>query len=146
MAKLLEILQAKRSAVWAAPFIAAIVLAFGATLVPHYHVKSVSATQARDLIETGALVVDVRGEPAYQRGHIPGALSIPLAVLEAGIPAALVQAMAKPVVVYCGDGVSIGPQGTKILNDAGFAQAVNLERGFSAWQSAGQAVRTGSAS
>lgn len=37
----------------------------------------VSAQQARQLIESGAKIVDVRSAKAYAKGHVPGAISLP---------------------------------------------------------------------
>ena len=104
---------------------------------PHFDVRSISALEASQLIASGAVVVDVREHEPYRGRHIPGAVSVPLSSLRNAIPAEIAQAKAKPVVVYCGDGVAIGPEGTSILNKAGFAQAVNLEGGIQAWAGAG---------
>lgn len=105
--------------------------------VPDVKVNSVSVQEANTLINQGALVVDVRGPEAYGARHIPGALNIPLDVLRTAIPAALAGSIAKPVVVYCGDGVTIGPQGTALLNKAGYAKAVNVDQGIQGWAAAG---------
>lgn len=104
-------------------------------------VRHVGVDEARALIELGAVIVDVRGPGAYEGRHIPGAISVPLADLrDDAIPDALAAAIAKPVVVYCGDGVTIGPTGTALLNEAGFAQAVNLQPGIRGWTDAGAPV------
>ena len=104
-------------------------------------VKQVGVDEARALIELGAVVVDVRGAGVYDDRHIPGAISVPLDDLRDGaIPDALATAIAKPVVVYCGDGVTIGPTGTALLNQAGFTQAVNLQPGIRGWADAGLPV------
>jgi rhodanese-related sulfurtransferase len=112
-----------------------------------FQVRSIPATEAKRLIDGGAVVVDVRGPVSYGERHIPGAISVPLATLQRAIPATLSQAIAKPVVVYCGDGVSIGPEGTDILNKAGFKKAVNLQHGIEGWADAGlPLVKAGSGS
>lgn len=107
---------------------------------PTYPIRSVSAPEAKRLIDGGALVVDVRGPESYSGRHIPGAISVPLDSLRQSIPAELTRAIAQPVVVYCGDGVSIGPEGTALLNKQGFRQAVNLEHGIQGWADAGYSV------
>lgn len=104
---------------------------------PDVKVNNVSVQEANSLINQGALVVDVRGPEAYGARHIPGALNVPLEALRLAIPAALAGSIAKPVVVYCGDGVSIGPRGTALLNKAGYAKAVNVEQGIQGWAAAG---------
>lgn len=105
-----------------------------------FNVRQVDSVQAKSLMDDGAVVVDVRGREAYEGRHIPGALSIPLESLRRAIPAALADAKTKSVVVYCGDGVTIGPEGTDILNKAGFVNAVNLKPGISGWEEAGYPV------
>jgi phage shock protein E len=44
-------------------------------------------------------VVDVRGTDAFEAGHIPGALSVPLAEVERR--AAELKDLKKPIVLYC---------------------------------------------
>lgn len=109
---------------------------------PHFDVRSISVLEASQLIASGAIVVDVREHEPYRGRHIPGAVSAPLSSLRKAIPAEIAQAKTRPVVVYCGDGLAIGPEGTSILNKAGFANAVNLEGGIQAWAGAGYAVET----
>jgi len=49
----------------------------------------------------------------------------------------------EPLVVHCGDGVSQGPEGTFILNQAGFAGAVNPRAGIRGWAAARPPVEPG---
>jgi len=104
-------------------------------------IGEVSIHDAKSLIDSGALVIDVRGEDKYQSRHIPGALSIPLAILRMGIPGSLAHAQDKPILVYCNDGVTTGPEGTQILNQAGYKQAVNVKAGIEGWADAGLPVQ-----
>ena len=111
-----------------------------ATVASNYHVKDVSAADAKALIDGGALVIDVRGKGQFDAGHIPGAISVPIDELQARIPVALEAAQTKSIIVNCGDGVTTGPEGTAILNKAGYVNAVNLKPGFDGWKSAGYPV------
>jgi len=106
-----------------------------------FDVRSVTANEAKQLIDSGAVVVDVRGREQFDGRHIPGAISVPLSALRAAIPTSLAHAIAEPVVVYCGDGVTIGPEGTALLNKAGYARAVNLQSGIQGWADAGFPVQ-----
>jgi rhodanese-related sulfurtransferase len=108
-----------------------------------FNVKEVLLEEAQVLIAAGALVIDVRDRAAYEAKHIAGAISAPVASLSAAIPASLEHARSLPVVVYCGDGATLGPEGTHILNKAGFAGAVNLKPGIQGWSSAGFPVEKG---
>ncbi len=109
-------------------------------LNPPHEVNQLTIAQAKSLVDAGAMVIDVRGREAFDYRHIPGAIHIPLAMLQAGLPAILSQAHHKPIVVYCNDGVRTGPQATEILNRAGFAQASNVQSGIEGWVAAGHAV------
>jgi rhodanese-related sulfurtransferase len=41
-------------------------------------IKPVSPAEAAQLIENGALYLDVRSEPEFAAGHVPGAFNVPL--------------------------------------------------------------------
>ena len=114
----------------------AIIFAFSNSTSKNFDIKNVTVPEAKVLVDTGALVIDVRSEEAYKHRHIPGALLMPLSVLRAGIPASLAYAKDKPVVVYCSDGVTTGPEGTHLLNKAGYTKAVNIKSGIEGWAGA----------
>jgi rhodanese-related sulfurtransferase len=107
---------------------------------PTFDVRNVSIEEARAMIDGGAVVVDVRGKEAFAARHIPGAINVPLDALRNAIPLVLAQSIAAPVVVYCGDGERIGPEGTSLLNKGGYAKAVNLKSGIQGWADAGLTV------
>jgi rhodanese-related sulfurtransferase len=102
-------------------------------------VKEVSVLEAKALIDAGAIVIDVRDKAVAGRSHLPGALLIPLEVLAAHVPQ-IEAHKAAPVVVYCGDGSTLGPRATELLNKAGFAHAVNMQPGIQGWRAAGYAT------
>ena len=107
-----------------------------------FNVQNITVAEAKQLIDGGAVVVDVRDASAYEARHIPEAMSIPLDALKQAIPASLVYAKTKAIVVYCGDGVSIGPEGTALLTQAGYINAVNLKSGIQGWAAAGMPVKS----
>lgn len=41
-------------------------------------IRKVTPEEAVELIETGYVYVDVRSEPEFEQGHVPGALNVPL--------------------------------------------------------------------
>ncbi len=47
-------------------------------------IKSVSPEEAQELVQSGHVYVDVRSEPEFEQGHVPGALNVPLLHLGAG--------------------------------------------------------------
>jgi 3-mercaptopyruvate sulfurtransferase SseA len=64
-------------------------------------VPRVSVEEAAAAIQSGeAVVLDVRSAQAYQASHIPGALSIPLAEIEAN-PTGLKLDKDKWIITYC---------------------------------------------
>ena len=99
-------------------------------------VKKVTASEAKALIDAGAVVVDVRGEGVGNGSHIPGAILIPLDVLAVNLPK-LEEYRARQIVVYCNDGAVTGPKATALLNRSGFPLAVNLQSGIEGWRAAG---------
>jgi len=87
-----------------------------------------------------AVVVDLRPAEEYAAGHIAGAISIPLAELEAHLaelPAGV------EIVAYCrGPYCALAPQGVALLRRAG-RRARRLEDGFPEWRLAGLPVASG---
>jgi rhodanese-related sulfurtransferase len=95
-------------------------------------VPSVSAQQAVQLVDAGAVMVDVRSTAEWNAGHGPFAqhMALPqLAQRQRRIPAT------KQVVVVCRSG-NRSKGATRQLIAAGF-DAVNVSGGMNAWQRAG---------
>jgi len=91
----------------------------------------------RRLARGQTLVIDVRPVEEYRAGHIPGALSIPLAELGTHIQAL---PAAKEIVAYCrGPYCVLAPQAVEILRRAGL-QARRLREGLPEWRLAGLPV------
>jgi len=103
-------------------------------------ITEISIPEAKSLIDSGALIIDVRPTDKYNARHLDGAISIPLALLQAGIPAIIAHAKDLKIVVYCTDGITTGPEGTQILNHAGYKQAVNMKAGIGGWADSGLSV------
>lgn len=107
-----------------------------------YKVKEVDLAGAQQLIDAGALVIDVRGQDQFNFRHIPGAILITLEDLRAGIPQRLLaEAKDRAILVYCNRGLSHGTEATHILNVAGFAGAVNLKGGIEGRAGAGRPIQ-----
>jgi rhodanese-related sulfurtransferase len=101
-----------------------------------FNATDVSVPEAISLIESGALVIDVRGTP---NSHLPGALLIPLEVLSARL-ASMEVAKTQPIVVYCGNGSRLGPEAAHVLTQGGYTHVVNLQPGIEGWRAAGLPV------
>lgn len=63
--------------------------------------QHVSSAEAHTLVEHGATLLDVRTEGEWSSGHLPGAVLIPVAELEARMSEV---PRDHPVVVYCQSG------------------------------------------
>ena len=98
----------------------------------------VSPAEAKDLIAAKKDLVIVDVSPYYAKGHLPGAISIPLATLDGKIPSL---DRTKPYLVYChGDSPSIA--GAQKLAAAGFSPVYRLKGNYAAWVAAGYPVET----
>ncbi len=101
--------------------------------------KNITASQASQLRQAGAFLLDVRTVEEWQTGHIPGATLIPLDQLEARageLPGNL------PILIYCRSGNRSG-QALTILEELGFSDLYTLEGGINKWISAGYEVEVG---
>jgi thiosulfate sulfurtransferase len=93
-------------------------------------VEQIELAKARELLASGCAFVDVRDDASYESSHIPGALHLTDANVEAFISAA---DKAKPVVVYCYHGhSSVG--GAAYLMEQGFEKVYSLVGGFESWR------------
>jgi rhodanese-related sulfurtransferase len=110
----------------------AVAMRSGTPVAPTLKTSGVSLQEAISLIDSGALVIDVR---ASATTHLPGALLIPLEVLAARLSKMEV-AKTQPIVVYCGNGNTRGPKAANILSQAGFQHVVNLQPGIEGWRAA----------
>lgn len=105
-------------------------------------VEAVTRAELLARIQSGdAVIIDLRPGEEYEAGHITGAISIPLAVLEAHLaelPAGV------EIVAYCrGPYCALAPQGVALLRKSG-RRARRLEDGFPEWRLAGLPVAAGS--
>ena len=101
--------------------------------------KEVNVTQAAELRDQGAFVLDVREPDEWAAGHIPGATLIPLGQLASRL-AELPQD--QQIVVVCRSG-NRSATGRDLLLDAGFADVTSMGGGMNAWASQGLAMVTG---
>lgn len=65
------------------------------------HSSSIGSTEAHALVAEGATLLDVRTPQEWERGHVEGAILIPIGDLEARIAEV---PRNHPVVVYCASG------------------------------------------
>ncbi|AWB68976.1 rhodanese-like domain-containing protein [Saccharobesus litoralis] len=82
-----------------------------------------------------AIVVDIRGEADYKKGHIAGAKHILLNTIEKGSVAALEKHKDTPIVVVCTAGLTAAKAANKLIQD-GFTEVNILEGGMNSWNNA----------
>ncbi len=83
------------------------------------------------------VLIDVRTDAEYERGHVPGTVHIPMEVLMSSTEA-LAPYAGKPVHLICQSGGRSARVAQRITQDG--YDAVNVAGGTMAWQSAGYPV------
>lgn len=94
--------------------------------------KEVSRAEAREMLDKGAQLVDVRVDHEWETGHLPGAVHIPLAELPARVGEVDKD---RPVILYCRGG-NRSTMATVALTEAGF-DAAKLTEGAVGWEEEG---------
>jgi rhodanese-related sulfurtransferase len=84
--------------------------------------RSASA-EAHDMVQKGAVLLDVRTAAEFQAGHLPGAINIPVAELAGR--AAEVGPPTRAVVTYCKSGAR-STRAAAMLRQLGFTNVLNL--------------------
>jgi rhodanese-related sulfurtransferase len=84
------------------------------------------------MMNSGALVLDVRNKEQYDAGHIGDARHMPVAELGAQAES-LKKWRDKPVIAYCDTGASAGAA-VKSLTQQGFSKVFNLAGGLETWR------------
>ena len=98
--------------------------------------KTVSVAEAKDLLASGAALIDVRSAQEWRSGRAPQAKHLPLDRLQdstAGIN------RNRPVITVCASGAR-SASAARLLVSQGY-EAYSLRGGMRAWRSAGEPVR-----
>ncbi len=92
--------------------------------------QQIDAEQARQMLDQGAAVVDIRDPDSYRSSHIPGARHLDNQNLQQFIDQADLDAA---LLVYCFHGLS-SQSAAQFLIERGFDAVYSLAGGFEAWQ------------
>ena len=84
----------------------------------------ISADKARQLLQQGALVIDVRGPDEFNSRHLPGALNMPMGSLSAEVPRRFPDKN-QPLLLHCVSGTRSGIA-RRQLAGMGYKNAFNL--------------------
>lgn len=93
------------------------------------------------LINNDGVVIDLRSNESFARGHIVNAKNIPYDELEAHTEK-IEKFKNKPVVAVCDAGIT-STKAVATLRNAGFVSAYGLKGGMNAWTVAGMPVVSG---
>lgn len=88
---------------------------------------SINSNVAMDLIEEGAIVVDVRNVDEYNTGHIKDSINIPVDNISS-----VNYDKETTIIVYCATGIR-SADAAKALIDAGYTNVYNLDGGLINW-------------
>jgi rhodanese-related sulfurtransferase len=99
-------------------------------------VKSINTQEATLLINRqNALVIDIRTNEEYKKGHIVNAKNITLSQIDEGKFAGIENHKETPIILVCESGARSSSAASKLVK-AGFTQVTNLLAGMSGWESA----------
>ena len=135
MLQYIEFLQANPllTIAWIGVFIA---LIFTSVKAGFSTIKKITHQQATLLINReNAIVVDVRNESEFKKGHILNSKLLPLSKLKNNELGNLEKDKDTPIIVVCNTGMT-STQACQMLQKSGFTNVHNLQGGITQWQSA----------
>lgn len=98
--------------------------------------KTVSVAEAKELLASGAALIDVRTVQEWRSGRAPQAKHVPLGRLQTSTTG--IQ-KTRPVIAMCQSGVR-SASAARLLAEKGY-EAYSLRGGMGAWRQAGEPVR-----
>jgi len=99
-------------------------------------IKQVSHQQATLLLNReNAVLVDVRSNDEFKKGHIVNARHLALSQIKNNELASLEKEKDSPIIVVCNTGMT-SSQACQMLHKAGFSNIHNLQGGISKWSEA----------
>ncbi|MCG7532678.1 rhodanese-like domain-containing protein [Psychrobium sp. MM17-31] len=121
------------TAAWVILFIAVVVTSIRASI---NGIKKVNHQQATMMMNReDAVVLDVRGEGEYKKGHILGSKLVPLSKFKNNDLASIEKYKDTPIIVVCNSGMTSN-QACQMLQKLGFNDLYNLQGGITEWRNA----------
>ena len=96
---------------------------------PAYH--KVTPEVAKQMMNEGVVLIDVREADEYAEGHVKGAVNVPLSTLKPGVTLEAVPDKNQKVLVQCKSGVR-AEKASRILVESGYTHVYNMY-GTSQW-------------
>ncbi|MGB0833307.1 MAG: rhodanese-like domain-containing protein [Psychrobium sp.] len=121
------------TAAWVILFIAVVVTSIRASI---NGIKKVNHQQATMMMNRDdAVVLDVRGDGEYKKGHILGSKLVPLSKFKNNDLASIEKYKDTPIIVVCNSGMTSN-QACQMLQKLGFNDLYNLQGGITEWRNA----------
>jgi rhodanese-related sulfurtransferase len=99
-------------------------------------VKKINHQQATMLMNReDAVVIDVRGDGEYKKGHILGSKLMPLSKFKNNDLASIEKYKDTPIIVVCNSGMTSN-QACQMMQKLGFNDLYNLQGGITEWRNA----------
>lgn len=89
--------------------------------------KTIDSNEAMELINDGAIIIDVRNEDEYNKGHISGSINIPLGSIDS-----ISVDKDKTIILYCATGMR-SESASKELVSLRYTSVYNLDGGLINW-------------
>ena len=102
-------------------------------------IEEVDPSEVRELIDEGAVVVDVRETDEVTAGHLPGAKHIPRGYLESRIEG-VVPDRSTQVILYCASGNRSAYAARTLKEDLGYEHVRSMTGGITLWKDRGYEV------
>ena len=104
------------------------------------HIRETNVAEVKKRLDAGEklLIVDVREESEFAKGHIPGALHLGKGIIERDIEGAVPDA-SKEIILYCGGGFRSAIAADN-LKKMGYTSALSMDGGWKGWSDAGLPV------
>ena len=101
--------------------------------------KSISVADAMQLIENGALIIDVREQNEYDQAHIENSVLVPLSTVSAE-KINEVNPKNKTILIHCHSGKRSKVAANIILTQGYTGEILELDEGIKAWTEFGQKI------
>ncbi len=102
-------------------------------------IEEVDPSEVRELIDEGAVIVDVRETDEFAAGHLPGAKHVPRSYLETRIEGA-VPDRSTQVILYCQSGNRSAWATRTLVDELGYEHVRSMTGGITLWKDRGYEV------
>jgi sulfur-carrier protein adenylyltransferase/sulfurtransferase len=98
--------------------------------------RALDRAQENGSAEDAPVIVDVREEHEFERGHLPGAVHVPRGYLESRIEGAVPQ-RDRRIILYCATGQRSALAANTLEKELGYEDVASINGGFTLWRDRG---------